>query len=204
LVAKRGPAPRVPAKPKNPAGYKKPRFLKAFRATCSVTESARIVGIDRRTHYDWQKSDPKYAAAFQAELEDAMQCLEDDMVAWARVGVFEPNIFQGRFQYASRKRVMCLLADGTSAFADELPKGAKVMQRRTVTTNDGEMLGVWRRSEGMMGRLAAAWLPQKYGTLRTEHTGKDGAPLVPEKFTVTFVRPKPEPDQDELGNTGGL
>jgi hypothetical protein len=195
------PTRKKTSKSPAPAVFKKPRFLKAFRATCSVTEAARIAGIDRTTHYDWQKSDPKYAAAFEAELQDAVQCLEDDMVAWARVGVFEPNIFQGRFQYASRKRVMCQLSDGTTAFADELPKGAKVLQRRTVTTNDGEMLGVWRRSEGMMGKLAAAWMPKRFGN-NVQVTGKDGTPLIPDNFTVTFVRPTP--DQDECGNTGGL
>jgi len=151
---------------------KKPAFLAAFRATCSVTESANLVGIDRHAHYHWLDADPKYKLAFEASLPEAAGVLEDDMVRWARIGVFEPIIYKGKFQFAPRKRTMCKLADGTMCFEDELPaKHAKVEERKTVLTADGEMLGTFSRDAGLMAKLAVAWMPEKYGTKSVAVTG---------------------------------
>jgi hypothetical protein len=103
----------------------------------------------------------------------AAGALEDDIIRWARIGVFEPLVYQGEFQYATRKRTLCKLADGTTAFEDELPDGALVSERRTITTRDGEMLGVYRRDARLLEMLLAAWMPEKYG---------DALELIPEKY----------------------
>lgn len=144
---------------------KRPAFLNVFKITCNVTESARRVGLARTVHYDWLRDDPAYKTEFEAAIKEAAGSLEDDAIQWARVGLFDPLVYKGEFRYARRKRVMCQLADGTSAFEDELKKPhAKILERRTVMTADGEQLGVYRRSEGLMGRLLAAWMPEKYGS----------------------------------------
>jgi hypothetical protein len=200
----------VPTKPKRkprkapaPAAFKKPLFLKAFRDSCSLSESARIVRIDRGTHYDWLKTDPKYAANFATVLRESRDLLKDRAVSISLNGHWEPNMYQGRFQYANRKRVMCQLSDGTTAFADELPKGAKVLQRRTVTTNDGEQLGVHRVDAGMLGKLLSAWCPDEFGA-KVQLTGKDGTPLIPAGMRMIFVDPDPEPDSDRPVDLSGV
>jgi hypothetical protein len=162
---------------------KRTAFLAAFAETCDITESARLVGCDRSLHYDWL-DDPDYAARFAKARTLASGALKDDAVKWARKGIFEPLVWQGQFKFATRKRTMCLLEDGTSAFEDELPKGAKVKERRTVKTADGEMLGIYRRSEGLMGKLLSAHLPDEFGA--TISSNKDDAE--PPPFIVTLNR----------------
>ena len=169
---------------------KKKAFLAAFVETCSITEAAAAVGIDRCNHYDWLKNDPKYAAEFEQAIPIAAQNLEDDAVRWARVGIFEPNIYQGQFQYGARKRIECALQDGTTAFQDELPAGANVIATREVEVKD-VLLGVQKRSESLLSKLLSAWLPEKYGK-KVEVSGKDGAPLVPTVMEVVFVDPPSE------------
>ncbi|HVY92605.1 MAG TPA: hypothetical protein VHA14_07650 [Bryobacteraceae bacterium] len=183
--------PAKGAKRKQKRGVpKKKAFLAAFIETCSITEAAAAVGIDRCNHYDWLKADPKYAADFEAAIPIAAQNLEDDAVKWARVGIFEPNIYQGQFQYGARKRIECALADGTTVFEDELPPGAAVVATREVEVKD-VFLGVHKRSESLLSKLLSAWLPEKYGK-KVEVTGKDGAPLVPTVMEVVFVDPPSE------------
>jgi len=47
--------------------YKKRQMLTALEQNlCVVSSAAREVGINRKTHYDWLKKDPKY----RAEVED--------------------------------------------------------------------------------------------------------------------------------------
>jgi hypothetical protein len=164
---------------------KRKAFLKAFVACASLTEAAAAVGIDRSAHYDWLK-EPKYAEAFERARLEAAQTLEDDAVAWARKGIFEPLVYQGQFQYAQRKRIICTLPDGREVYEDDLTredpnfdlKPFDIQSRRTVLEDYGLPLGIFRRSEGLMGRLLKAFMPQRYadrGAL--ELTGKDGGPL---------------------------
>lgn len=171
---------------------KKKAFIAAFIETCSITEAARAVGIDRCNHYDWLRNDPKYAADFEAAVHIAAQQLEDDAVRWARKGIFVPNVYQGKFCHAWRKRVRCNLSDGTKIFEDELsdplPKGVKVVDKEVVETEDGEILGVYERSESLLSKLLSAWMPEKYGK-KVEVTGKDGEPLIPTVMEVVFVDP---------------
>jgi len=124
---------------------RKAAFLRAFGNNGSVTRSARLAGIDRTTHYEWLAEDAKYKAAFYLTSQMARDALVDYLVHRGRIGVFEPLIYKGNFCYAERKRVLCKLADGTTAFEDELPEDAKVTQRQTVTTR-GEKLGVYKRN----------------------------------------------------------
>lgn len=177
-------------KPKNKRIRKnnKAAFLKAFRRTCDITLSAKMVGIGRKSHYEWLKTDPKYAAAFEDAIPDAATELESYLFKWARRGFFEPYFYRGKACYATRKRVMCVLADETQCFQDELPEGAVVVGRKTVVTADGKQLGVWRRSPQIALALAAAWMPKRYGT-QIRVTGEDGKALIPDEIRVIFGHP---------------
>ena len=142
---------------------KKAAFLRAFGNNFSITESARLVGIDRTTHNEWFAQDAKYQAAFEKKLLVAVDLLRDDLVRRARIGDFKPVIYNGRICYAPRIRTICQLADGTSAFQDELPKGAEVTGTRMVTTYDGEMIGTYKRDDRALLKLLALNMPEEFG-----------------------------------------
>jgi hypothetical protein len=93
----------------------------------------------------------------------ASDVLMDDLTHRARIGDFKPVIYKGRFCYAPRTRIICQLADGTSAFQDELPKGAEVTGTRMVTTYDGEMIGRYKRNARALIKLLSLRMPEKYG-----------------------------------------
>lgn len=170
---------------------KKPAFLRAFIASASLTAAAEAVGIDRSIHYDWLAKDAEYAKAFEQARIEAGQTLEDDAVHWARIGVFEPLVYQGRFQFAERERTLCTLPDGREVFEEELPAdlaGVEIVSRRGIKEQFGPPLGIFRRSEGLMARLLKAFIPDRYGD-KTEVTGANGG-AIEQALTVTFVRPK--------------
>lgn len=176
---------------------KKKPFLRAFIACASLTEAARAVKIDRSLHYQWLRDDPEYVKAFEAAKIEAAQTLEDDAVHWARRGIFEQYVFQGRPQFAQRDRVKCRLPDDREVYADEFTSEQlaemEIASKRTVTEDDPERpLGAFRRSEGLLGKLLKAFMPDRYAERgAVELTGKDGGPIE-SNFTVTFVKPKPD------------
>jgi hypothetical protein len=132
-------------------------FLEAISCNCTVTRAARLADIDRTTHYEWLARDAQYKAAFRIATQMARGAVFDAIVHRALNPVFKPFIYRGRYCYAERKRVVCELADGTTAFEDELPEGARVIQRRTVTTQDGEQLGVYKYDERALWAALRGW-----------------------------------------------
>ena len=83
-----------------PAQYKKRElqaaFLQAFQTVCTVTKAAAKAGIGRRTHYDWLKADPSYAAQFE-DLEQAVtETLEQEVIRRASKGTLKPVFYQGK------------------------------------------------------------------------------------------------------------
>jgi hypothetical protein len=96
----------------------------------------------------------------------AADAIKDELVRLARTGIFEPAIYRGKFCYVARERTICQLADGTSAFQDELPKGAKVTGSRTVKVRDGEMIGRTKRNSRALIKLATVMLPEFRYALR--------------------------------------
>ena len=148
---------------------KKAAFLRAFGKNHSIAISARLVGIDRTTHYEWFAKDAKYNAAFEMKIQMAAGDIKDELARLGLTGAFKPLIYKGHFCYAKRTRIICQLADGTSAFQDELPKGAKVIGSRKVTTHDGEMLGWYKINSRALIKLASVMMPETYGNaLRRE------------------------------------
>ena len=142
---------------------KKAAFLRAFQENCSVTISARLAGIDRTTHYEWLAKDARYKAGFERSLMMMTDGLKDRLCDLVQTGVFKPVIYKGRFCYEPRTRTICQLEDGTSAFEDELPKGAKVTESHAVTVHDGAMIGRYKTSERALMMLLAVTIPEEFG-----------------------------------------
>lgn len=61
-------------------GAKTGKFLEVHRRAGNLTESARVVGIDRAAHYKPMKRDPEYAQAFADARCEAIMVLEDQAV----------------------------------------------------------------------------------------------------------------------------
>src|ERR1700734_1560515 len=161
----RRPDPRKKRKSRsirNPSRARKAAFLRAFGDNGSVTRSAQLAGINRTTHYQWLSEDAGYKAEFDLGIRMAEGDALDELVRRGRVGEFQPLIHKGQFQYAVLERTLCTLADGTTAFEGKRPKGATVLERRTVTTR-GEMLGVYKRDPKALWKALQAFeaLPPK-------------------------------------------
>jgi hypothetical protein len=142
---------------------KQTAFLRAFGDSCDLAGAAHLAGIELATHYRWLARDTAYKDEFEATIPMALGALEDSLTDLARHGWFQPLIYQGELQYAWRRRTLCQLTDGTTVFEDELPKGALVTGRRTVSTHDGEMLGTHRIDQRLLLDVAAKWMPERYG-----------------------------------------
>lgn len=78
-------------------------FLAAFVERGTVLAASQVAGIHRDTHYEWLRTDPDYAAAFQMAEEDAVQVLETEIRRRATVGVEEPVFHQGKIVGHIRK-----------------------------------------------------------------------------------------------------
>jgi len=74
---------------------KKEAFLAAFAETATITAAAAVVGIDRRTHYDWLKADPEYTERFRAAEQAVADSLEAEAIRRAREGVEKGVWHQG-------------------------------------------------------------------------------------------------------------
>jgi hypothetical protein len=74
---------------------KKLVFLEVYVASGNISRACREIRLGRRTHYDWIKKDPAYAAAYAEAEEDAADVLLGE--AWRRAvhGVTRPMVSQG-------------------------------------------------------------------------------------------------------------
>lgn len=72
-----------------------PRFLASLRETANIRASAEAAGVDRTTAYRRRDSDPAFAAAMAAALDDAVDSLELEARRRAYHGVRKPVIYQG-------------------------------------------------------------------------------------------------------------
>jgi hypothetical protein len=147
--------------PNTDKAWRQAAFLGAFAHLGSIAMSAKLAGINRATHYDWLAKDAQYRAAFKMAVAIDAGAKTDALIDLAR-GVFEQAIYKGKLCFVPRKRTICQLADGTSAFEDELPKGAKVIGSSVVKVKvcDGEMVGKTKRSSRALLKLASVWLPE--------------------------------------------
>jgi hypothetical protein len=73
----------------------KARFLEEFRRRGNIADTARVVGIARRTPYIWRKSDKAFAASFEDAAEEAMDLLDGEARRRAMGEVQTPVYYQG-------------------------------------------------------------------------------------------------------------
>jgi hypothetical protein len=164
------------------ARNRKPAFLAAFAACANVSAAADACGIDRGAHYEWLANDKdgKYRAAFDAAMTRAAQALEDEAVQRARIGVYEPLVYQGNFSYEYEQyEVEPAKPAGDWKDLDTNGKPAAetpaVMGTRRVP--GAPPLGVWKKSDGLLMFLLRGFKPEKYRVAALEVTGKDGGPI---------------------------
>jgi hypothetical protein len=163
---------------------KKPAFLKALAICGSIMEAAAAVKIDRSAHYEWLKSDPTYPARFAEAKARGEDSLEDEATSRATRGVYEPNVYQGRFQYPQEQYEVTPAVPAISVEPSDwkdltppppaTPGTPAVMAWRDVP--GAPPLGVWRKSDALlMFRLRGSFA--KYRQNFTEITGANGGPI---------------------------
>jgi len=73
------PTPAELARPFHAIPHAKKRaFLAAYAHCGQIGHAATLAGCDRGSHYDWKRTDPAYAAAFQVAQAMAVEAYEDE------------------------------------------------------------------------------------------------------------------------------
>ena len=170
---------RTPEQPKRPkrAGPKGPidrktAFLAAFVVTASVSAAAEAAEIDRGQHYEWLRSDPDYALRYAEARLQAGDQLEGSASQRAMVGVFEPNVFQGRFIYPQEEYVV------KAEVRDARGRVIEEEERATRDVPGAQPFGMWKRSEMLHALLLRGFLPERYRQAgQFEVTGPGGGAI---------------------------
>jgi hypothetical protein len=71
-------------------------FLVAYSELGNVRAAARVAGISRESHYDWNARDPLYAEAYKLAREKAGDALEAAAYQRARFGVADLVLYEGQ------------------------------------------------------------------------------------------------------------
>ncbi len=90
--------PKTPEGDTTPASWPQrwPRkFLDALRETRSVSKSATIAGVARRTVYDLRDREPSFLDAWEDALEASIEDLEASAFQKAKDGWLEPVYYKG-------------------------------------------------------------------------------------------------------------
>ena len=165
------PAPKPARSRQTRTIDKRAAFLAAYGIAASIDAACKAAKIDRKQHYRWLKGDADYAARFRDVKTEAADALEDEAVERAMRGVYEPNVFQGRFIYPQEEVV-------TPAVLG--PRGGIVEpERREWRDVPGAMpFGIWRKSDTLLIHLLRGFMPEKYGYRgQFELSGPAGGPM---------------------------
>ncbi len=87
---------------------KKAAVLAAYPHTGTVKQACETANVARGSHYEWLKTDPEYAAAFEDAREQFTESLEAEAVRRAREGYEEPVFHNGKI-IGHRRRFSDLL-----------------------------------------------------------------------------------------------
>jgi hypothetical protein len=150
---------------------KRGAFLAAYAVCASLRMAGKAAHINLRRHYEWMK-DAAYSARFQEAKTEAAQALEDEAIERATVGVFEPNVFQGRFCYPQEEYVVTPAVIG--------PRGAiREPEVRAWRDKPGARpLGTYRKSDALMMMMLRGAMPGKYRqSAALELSGPGGGPI---------------------------
>jgi hypothetical protein len=159
-------------------------FLDSLRQHSVVARACRDAGISSSTAYALRRSDADFAAAWDNAIEDATDALVDEARRRALYGVEEPVIHKGTltpvWEYDAdgqpvRHWVQVGVYPPGHAQAGE---PAMELQHKQARNPDGSLrwLTVRKPSDPLLMFLLKGDRA-KYGTDRTEVTGRDGAPL---------------------------
>jgi hypothetical protein len=168
------PAPRKAKRAKRPGRTvdKMAAFLAAYVVCASIRTAARAAHINPRSHYDWLRDRPEYAPRFKQAKAEAAQSLEDEATRRAMVGVFEPNVFQGRWTYPQEEYEIEPAVLG---------RGGKVLTPAKIGVRDvpgSRPLGVWKKSDMLLALRLRAEMPERYRQYGSmELTGPGGGPI---------------------------
>lgn len=95
-MAKKRPTPKAKAVSPHAAPHIwKPAFLTALALHGNKTLAAEHAGVNRTAIYEARASDPEFAAAWEAAMDEAADRLEAEAWRRARVGVDEPVFGSG-------------------------------------------------------------------------------------------------------------
>src|SRR5690242_2167090 len=81
--------------PQSTPQHKKELFLSEYSKLGVILKAAPAAGIDRKTHYNWLKSDAEYAELFERAKEDYLEKLEAEADRRAVEGTLRPVFHQG-------------------------------------------------------------------------------------------------------------
>ena len=170
--AKQVPAPPVTKaaspkrKPQTRTVDKRGAFLAAYRVCASIKRAAGAAGINRHQHYDWLKEDADYHVKFRGAVIEAADALEDEAIERALRGVFEPNVFQGRFVYPQEEYVV------------KEARGRDPEVRAWRDKAGVAPLGIWKKSDALLMFLLRGFKPEKYKYFtQIEMGGPGGGPI---------------------------
>jgi hypothetical protein len=152
-----------------PAGRtidKKAAFLGAYTICASIRHAAKAAHVNPRRHYEWMREDADYLARFKQAQIEAAQSLEDEASYRAMVGVFEPNVYQGRWLYPQEEYEIEPASRG---------KPAKTGYR---DVPGSKPLGLWKKSDALLMFRLRGEYPDKYRPYGSvELTGPGGGPI---------------------------
>lgn len=149
-------------------------FLASLALTGNVSEAARRAGITSSTAYALRLSDADFAAAWEGAVDERTDFEEAELTRRA-MGYDAPVIYQGqpqpfwvRDEYGRIVQARVENDDGSVAYAPVQARDA-----------DGQLRWVTERkaSDALLLAKVKAYRKGRYAE-RTEHTGRDGEPLV--------------------------
>jgi hypothetical protein len=143
--------------PQSRAIARQTAFLTAYEECASIKAAAKAARVSRQRHYKWLQTDPDYRRKFEKAKILAVGALEDEAVERATVGVFEPNVYQGRFCYPQEEYVVKPAVLG---------KRGAVLEPEVRAWRDvpgAPPLGLWKKSDKLLMFLLRGWMPEKYG-----------------------------------------
>jgi hypothetical protein len=145
---------------------KKAAFLGAYSICASIRHAAKAAHVNPRRHYTWLRDDPDYVAGFKQAQIEAAHSLEDEASYRAMVGVFEPNVYQGRWLYPQEEYEIEPASRG---------KPAKTGYR---DVPGSKPLGLWKKSDALLMFRLRGEYPEKYRPYGSmELTGPGGGPI---------------------------
>ena len=74
---------------------KRAEFLEALSELCNVSRACKVVGVARRTVYQWRENDPDFDQEFVRARRVGAEALEDEAVRRAHEGVEKRVFYKG-------------------------------------------------------------------------------------------------------------